>query len=200
MNKDDEYDYLFKIVLIGDSAVGKSNLLSRFTRNEFNLDSKSTIGVEFSTRNIQVDSKVLKAQIWDTVTIVVLLGHFWFMISRTGQALKNVSRWYKELREHADSNITILLVGNKCDLRHIRSVTEEEGKQYAMDNELNFFETSALESTNVDIAFTEILKKIYTKLIGKSLQKSPENVNPSSNKVSIKIGDTSEPKKESKCC
>jgi small GTP-binding protein len=64
--KDDEYDYLFKVVLIGDSGVGKSNLLSRFTRNEFNLESKSTIGVEFATRSIVVDGKTIKAQIWDT--------------------------------------------------------------------------------------------------------------------------------------
>jgi len=64
MSKEDEYDFLFKVVLIGDSGVGKSNLLSRFTRNEFNLESKSTIGVEFATRSIQVDTKTIKAQIW----------------------------------------------------------------------------------------------------------------------------------------
>ena len=63
---DEDYDYLFKVVLIGDSGVGKSNLLSRFSRNEFSLESKSTIGVEFATRSIQVDDKVVKAQIWDT--------------------------------------------------------------------------------------------------------------------------------------
>lgn len=63
---DDDYDYLFKVVLIGDSGVGKSNLLSRFTRNEFSLESKSTIGVEFATRSIRVEDKVVKAQIWDT--------------------------------------------------------------------------------------------------------------------------------------
>ncbi|KAK8524500.1 hypothetical protein V6N12_029365 [Hibiscus sabdariffa] len=63
---DDDYDYLFKVVLIGDSGVGKSNLLSRFTKNEFSLESKSTIGVEFATRSIRVDDKVVKAQIWDT--------------------------------------------------------------------------------------------------------------------------------------
>ena len=63
---DDDYDYLFKVVLIGDSGVGKSNLLSRFTRNEFSLESKSTIGVEFATRGLNVKDKVIKAQIWDT--------------------------------------------------------------------------------------------------------------------------------------
>lgn len=62
----EEYDYLFKVVLIGDSGVGKSNLLSRFTRNEFNLESKSTIGVEFATKSIQAEGKTIKAQIWDT--------------------------------------------------------------------------------------------------------------------------------------
>ena len=66
MPADDDYDYLFKVVLIGDSGVGKSNLLSRFTRNEFSLESKSTIGVEFATRSIEVDGKTIKAQIWDT--------------------------------------------------------------------------------------------------------------------------------------
>ncbi|GAA0155802.1 small GTPase [Lithospermum erythrorhizon] len=75
---DDDYDYLFKVVLIGDSGVGKSNLLSRFTKNEFSLESKSTIGVEFATRSIRVDDKVVKAQIWDTAGqeryIVVLLN------------------------------------------------------------------------------------------------------------------------------
>lgn len=77
--RDDEYDYLFKVVLIGDSGVGKSNLLSRFTRNEFNLESKSTIGVEFATRSIEVDGKTIKAQIWDTGESMafdsVRLGH-----------------------------------------------------------------------------------------------------------------------------
>ncbi|OMP02604.1 Small GTPase superfamily [Corchorus olitorius] len=63
---EDDYDYLFKLVLIGDSGVGKSNLLSRFTRNEFNLESKSTIGVEFATKSLSIDGKVIKAQIWDT--------------------------------------------------------------------------------------------------------------------------------------
>ena len=64
--KEDPYDYLFKIVLIGDSGVGKSNLLSRFTRDEFNLESKTTIGVEFATKSVTTNGKVIKAQIWDT--------------------------------------------------------------------------------------------------------------------------------------
>lgn len=130
------------MVLIGDSGVGKSNLLSRFTRNEFNLDSKSTIGVEFATRSIQVDSKTIKAQIWDTagqeryraITSAYYRGAVGALLVydiSKHQTYENVTRWLKELRDHADSNIVIMLVGNKSDLRHLRAVPTEEAKQFA---------------------------------------------------------------------
>uniref|UniRef100_A0A8C7CK90 Ras-related protein Rab-25 n=1 Tax=Oncorhynchus kisutch TaxID=8019 RepID=A0A8C7CK90_ONCKI len=131
--RDDEYDYLFKVVLIGDSGVGKSNLLSRFTRNEFNLESKSTIGVEFATRSIQVDGKTIKAQIWDTagqeryraITSAYYRGAVGALLVydiAKHLTYENVERWLKELRDHADNNIVIMLVGNKSDLRHLRAV------------------------------------------------------------------------------
>lgn len=130
------------MVLIGDSGVGKSNLLSRFTRNEFNLDSKSTIGVEFATRSIQVDSKTIKAQIWDTagqeryraITSAYYRGAVGALLVydiSKHQTYDNVTRWLKELRDHADSNIVIMLVGNKSDLRHLRAVPTDEAKQFA---------------------------------------------------------------------
>ena len=130
------------VVLIGDSGVGKSNLLSRFTRNEFNLDSKSTIGVEFATRSIQVDAKTIKAQIWDTagqeryraITSAYYRGAVGALLVydiSKGQTYDNVTRWLKELRDHADANIVIMLVGNKSDLRHLRAVPTEEAKQFA---------------------------------------------------------------------
>ncbi|CAN1229647.1 Ras-related protein RABA1f [Linum grandiflorum] len=147
---DDDYDYLFKVVLIGDSGVGKSNLLSRFTRNEFSLESKSTIGVEFATRSIHVDDKVVKAQIWDTAgqergAVGALLV---YDVTRH-VTFENVERWLKELRDHTDANIVIMLVGNKADLRHLR--------------------TSALESMNVENAFTEVLTQIYRVVSRKAL-------------------------------
>jgi Ras-related protein Rab-11A len=130
------------VVLIGDSGVGKSNLLSRFTRNEFNLDSKSTIGVEFATRSIQIDNKTIKAQIWDTagqeryraITSAYYRGAVGALlvydISKS-LSFENVTRWLKELRDHADSNIVIMLVGNKTDQRHLRAVPTEDGKNFA---------------------------------------------------------------------
>jgi small GTP-binding protein len=133
---------ILAVVLIGDSGVGKSNLLSRFTRNEFNLDSKSTIGVEFATRSIQVDAKTIKAQIWDTagqeryraITSAYYRGAVGALLVydiSKHQTYENVTRWLKELRDHADSNIVIMLVGNKSDLRHLRAVPTEEAKQFA---------------------------------------------------------------------
>ncbi|KAL2017284.1 hypothetical protein VTK56DRAFT_2353 [Thermocarpiscus australiensis] len=176
----DEYDFLFKVVLIGDSGVGKSNLLSRFTRNEFNLDSKSTIGVEFATRSIQIDGKTIKAQIWDTagqeryraITSAYYRGAVGALlvydISKS-LSFENVTRWLKELRDHADSNIVIMLVGNKTDQRHLRAVPTEDGKNFASENGLSFIETSALEATNVDLAFQNILTSIYQIVSSKSL-------------------------------
>lgn len=169
---DQEYDYLFKAVLIGDSGVGKSNLLSRFTRNEFSLESKSTIGVEFATRSIQVDGKTIKAQIWDTagqeryraITSAYYRGAVGALLVydiAKHISFENVERWLKELRDHADPNIVIMLVGNKSDLRHLRAVTTDEAKAFAQKNGLSFIETSALNSTNVELAFSSILTEIY---------------------------------------
>lgn len=165
--RDDEYDYLFKVVLIGDSGVGKSNLLSRFTRNEFNLESKSTIGVEFATRfdkkfqpvfsaykyinmleifsisrSIQVDNKTIKAQIWDTagqeryraITSAYYRGAVGALLVydiAKHITYENTEKWLRELRDHADSNIVIMLVGNKSDLRHLRAVPTDEAKTFA---------------------------------------------------------------------
>ncbi|KAD7117101.1 hypothetical protein E3N88_04369 [Mikania micrantha] len=117
---EEDYDYLFKVVLIGDSGVGKTNLLSRFSRNEFSLESKSTIGVEFATRSISVDDKIVKAQIWDTagqeryraITSAYYRGAVGALIVydiTRNVTFENVERWLKELRDHTDQNIVIML-------------------------------------------------------------------------------------------
>ncbi|KAL8205878.1 hypothetical protein R6Q57_009429 [Mikania cordata] len=177
---DDEYDYLFKVVLIGDSGVGKSNLLSRFTRNEFCLESKSTIGVEFATRTLQVEGKTVKAQIWDTagqeryraITSAYYRGALGALLVydvTKPTTFDNVSRWLKELRDHADSNIVIMLIGNKTDLKHLRAVATEDAQTFAEKEGLSFIETSALEAINVEKAFQTILGEIYRIISKKSL-------------------------------
>ncbi|KAK8608051.1 hypothetical protein V6N13_023486 [Hibiscus sabdariffa] len=177
---DDDYDYLFKVVLIGDSGVGKSNLLSRFTKNEFSLESKSTIGVEFATRSIRVDDKVIKAQIWDTagqeryraITSAYYRGAVGALLVydvTRHVTFENVDRWLKELRGHTDANIVIMLVGNKADLRHLRAVSAEDSKAFAERENTFFMETSALESLNVEDAFTQVLAQIYRVVSKKTL-------------------------------
>lgn len=160
------------MVLIGDSGVGKSNILGRFTRNEFNLESKSTIGVEFATRTVTVDDKIIKAQIWDTagqeryraITSAYYRGAvgalLMYDIARP-ETYENVNRWLSELREHAVPQIVIMLVGNKCDLRHLRAVATDEAKAFAEEKKLLFIETSALDATNVELAFQNLLTEIY---------------------------------------
>ncbi|VVC25540.1 Hypothetical protein CINCED_3A010587 [Cinara cedri] len=182
---DEEYDYLFKVVLIGDSGVGKSNLLARFTRNEFNLESKSTIGVEFATRSIKVNKKMIKAQIWDTagqeryraITSAYYRGAVGaLLVYDIAKQLtyQNVERWLSELRDHADQNIVIMLVGNKSDLRHLRAVPSDEARAFAEVNNLSFIETSALDSTNVETAFENILTEIYNIVSQKQMRDPPE--------------------------
>ncbi|CAL0328935.1 unnamed protein product [Lupinus luteus] len=178
---DDDYDYLFKVVLIGDSGVGKSNLLTRFTKNEFSLESKSTIGVEFATRSIQVDDKIVKAQIWDTagqeryraITSAYYRGAVGALLVydvTRHVTFENVERWLKELRDHTDTNIVIMLVGNKADLRHLRAVATDDARAFAERENTFFMETSALESLNVDNAFTEVLTQIYHVVCRKTLE------------------------------
>lgn len=210
---DDDYDYLFKVVLIGDSGVGKSNLLSRFTRNEFCLESKSTIGVEFATRSIKVDGKTIKAQIWDTagqeryraITSAYYRGAVGALLvyDITKQVtMENVERWLKELRDHADSNIVIMLVGNKSDLRHLRSVQTDDAQAFCEKENLSFIETSALESTNVEEAFKKILTEIYHIVSKKSLasEESGGVGLTTDNRVVVVPQEASDEKKKAGCC
>ncbi|CAI0449184.1 unnamed protein product [Linum tenue] len=199
---EDDYDYLFKLVLIGDSGVGKSNLLSRFTKNEFNLESKSTIGVEFATKSLSIDGKVIKAQIWDTagqeryraITSAYYRGAVGALLVydvTRHSTFENVARWLKELRDHTDPNIVVMLIGNKSDLRHLVAVQTEDAKAFSERESLYFMETSALTATNVESAFTEVLSQIY-KIVSK---RAVEGSSDGSTSVSLK-GETIDVKQE----
>ncbi|KAL3848728.1 hypothetical protein ACJIZ3_010610 [Penstemon smallii] len=210
---EDEYDYLFKLVLIGDSGVGKSNLLSRFTKNEFNLESKSTIGVEFATRSLNIDGKVIKAQIWDTagqeryraITSAYYRGAVGALLVydvTRRPTFENALRWLKELRDHTDPNIVVMLIGNKSDLRHLISVSTEDGKDLAERESLYFMETSALEATNVDNAFTEVLAQIHQIVSRKAVELTDEAAASSipSKGETINVKDDTSSWKRFGCC
>ncbi|KAF9783834.1 ras family-domain-containing protein [Thelephora terrestris] len=198
------FDFLFKIVLIGDSGVGKSD--------EFNQNSKSTIGVEFATKVITVDGKQVKAQIWDTagqeryraITAAYYRGAVGSLVVydiAKRDTFESAARWLKELRDHADSNIVIMLVGNKSDLKHLRAVPTDEASGFASQNGLLFMETSALEASNVSEAFSAILTDIYGIVSSKSLEPDNDPIKPSAGGV-IQVAPTIDPnaKQNSGCC
>ncbi|OAY48967.1 ras-related protein RABA3 [Manihot esculenta] len=180
-NHEEKIDYVFKVVVIGDSAVGKTQLLSRFTKNEFCFDSKSTIGVEFQTRTVTIKGKVVKAQIWDTagqeryraVTSAYYRGALGAMVVydvTKRPTFDHVARWVEELRAHADNSIVITLIGNKADLMDQRVVPTEDAVEFAEDQGLFFSETSALSGDNVDKAFLRLLEEIYGVISKKALE------------------------------
>ncbi|KAK7314285.1 hypothetical protein VNO77_39499 [Canavalia gladiata] len=171
-DSDEGIDYIFKIVMIGDSGVGKSQLLNRFVKNEFHMKSKPTIGVEFLTKTVVMDHKLVKAQIWDTagqeryqaITTAYYRGATGALLAydiTKRQTFDHVEKWLDELRIHADQNIIVMLVGNKSDLSSSRAVPIEVARDFAQQEGLFFIEASALDSSNVESAFLGLLSQVY---------------------------------------
>jgi len=139
---DEDVDMIFKVVLVGDSGVGKSNILSRYLTDEFNLDSKSTVGVEFGAKKIKVNNMTIKAQIWDTagqeryksITNAYYKGAKGALLVydiTNKESFTNTTKWISELKLNGDKDVTIILIGNKCDLEDKREVPKEEGNSQA---------------------------------------------------------------------
>ncbi|KAF8894789.1 GTPase [Infundibulicybe gibba] len=184
MTEGSNYDYLFKVVLRGDCGVGKSNLLSRFILNEFNPKSRSTVSAESTTRFLKVDEEVIEAQIWDAagrehyraITSIYYRGAVGVLLAydiTTRASYDNITHWLLEVRDRADPDIVIMLVGNKSDLKHMRTVPTDEAKAFATENNLSFIETSALDASNVEWAFETLLIDIYRVVSRKSLEPPP---------------------------
>jgi len=192
----DDYDYLFKIVLIGDSAVGKTNLLSRFVQNEFSLETKATLGVEFACKSVVADNKTIKVQVWDTagqerykaITSAYYRGAVGALlvydITRMN-SFENVAKWLSELRDHTSQELVVMLIGNKSDLHNLRSVSTEEAQSFARENDLYFMETSALNNKNVEGAFNDLIGSIYQVLKKKAVEEHGDNYLNKLNSMSV---------------
>ena len=168
------YNYLLKFIIIGDAAVGKSNLLVRYTSGQFKEEYQLTIGVEFGSNNVIIGDNTYRIQIWDTAgqenfrsitrsyyknTACAIIV---YEISNK-KSFENISSWIEECKNTAPKSILMVLVGNKCDLDN-REVTEEEGREFAEKNGMLFFETSAKTGKNVEELFKESVKVIDQKI------------------------------------
>jgi Ras-related protein Rab-1A len=170
-----DYDFLFKLLLIGDSGVGKSCLLLRFADDTYTESYISTIGVDFKIRTIELDGKTVKLQIWDTagqerfrtITSSYYRGAHGIIIVydiTDRESFDNVKQWLNEIDRYACENVNKLLVGNKCDMDSKRQVEYEEAKAFADERGIPFLETSAKDSTNVEKAFIQMAGDIKNRM------------------------------------
>ena len=207
--EEESYDLIFKLVLIGDSGVGKTNILSRYISNEFSLASQPTVGVEFGSKIIKKQDKSIKLQIWDTagqeryksITNAYYKGSkgafVVYDISRKS-TFENVDKWIDELKENATEDVHIMLVGNKTDLEDKREVQTEEVAKKAEQYKVAFCETSALKGKNIEKAFDTLVEEITKIAVSQKLVEIKRERD--SNTVSLNTQEETKTEKESKCC
>ncbi|KAK6176844.1 hypothetical protein SNE40_015069 [Patella caerulea] len=181
LDPDEAFDYLFKIVLIGDAGVGKTCVVQRFKSGTYTEKHGSTIGVDFTMKSLNIDGKLVKLQIWDTAgqerfrTITqsyyrsangVIIA---YDITKRS-TFNNIPRWLEDVKRYAGTNIVQLLVGNKKDIESLREVSQEEAKAFAQHhNMIGAEETSAKENTNVDDAFLKMAQELKRRYGGDSM-------------------------------
>ena len=166
---EEDYDFIFKVLLLGNSDVGKSSLLLRFVDSVWNESFVPTIGVDFKVKTIEIGDKKVKMQIWDTagqerfrnVVSTYFRGSNGILLIydiTSRDSFKNLESWLIEIEKHASDNVLKILIGNKNDLENDRVISVEEGKNFANRNGMQFIETSAKMDTNVSEAFQTLGK------------------------------------------
>ena len=203
------YDLLYKIIIIGDTCVGKSNILSRYVKDEFREDSISTVGVELGTKFVKIKETGAKVQIWDTagqeryrsITSSYYKGSHGCLIVydiTNEKTFENVEKWLEQAKKEAGNDVSVILVGNKCDLEDARKITKEQGEEKAKTLNVPFFETSALSRVNIDEIFMELLNNIYDRTGGKNEDEDDiEIIKENDKAVSL---NNDEPAKKEGCC
>ena len=167
------FDLSFKLIVIGDSGVGKSCLTNNAVKNVFDDSYNATVGFEFFTFNLKINDKVIKLQIWDTCGQELyrsLITNFYRNSSlaimvyaiNSKESFENIEMWLRELRTHSNPDAKVFLIGNKIDLEKDRKITKEEGEEFAKLNRLNFFiEASAKTGINAQNIFVQAAKTLY---------------------------------------
>ena len=205
------FNYLFKFIIVGDSSVGKSNLLLRYLNNKFEDEYQSTIGVEFGAKNLEIDNINYRIQLWDTagqeqfrsitrayyqnsVCAIVV-----YDISNE-ITFKNVKDWIDDVRAQSPKNIYIMLVGNKNDLVEKRQVSYEKGLEYANSNNINFIETSAKTGENVENVFYNCTNEIANRIKNNEYDLSDDSCGIKVGIILNKNNENDKKIKKKRCC
>ena len=206
--EDESYEIMVKVVLVGDSGVGKTNIMSKYLKNQFREDSKATVGVEFGSKQFSVEGHQIKAQIWDTagkerykaITSAYYKGakgaFIVYDITRKN-TFETVNKWVSDITAAADKKITLILIGNKNDLEDQRQVTKEVGEEKAKELGLAFMETSACSGENLDKAFQMMINEIYKKYQEDVVGETQESTVQQGKDITL---DKTKGKQKKKCC
>ena len=167
-----KYDYLLKYIIIGSPSVGKSRIVERFIKNSFIENYEITVGVEFGEKNIEIEDKIIRIQIWDTAG-----QELYKSITRTyykscvcaiivyditsRKSFNDITNWIEDCIKYSPKTVLMVLIGNKCDLEQSREVSTEEGQELSDKNGISFYETSAREGTNIKENFQKTGEEIY---------------------------------------
>ena len=174
MADEDKYEMMAKVILIGDSSVGKTNIMSKYLKNQFNENSKATVGVEFGSKLFKLNGHNIKAQIWDTAgqeKYKAITGAYYkgskgafvvYDITRK-ETFESVDKWINDLKSSGDPKLIIIIIGNKCDLEEKREILKEQGEEKAKSFGCAFLETSALSGDNIDKGFEMMISEIFKK-------------------------------------
>ena len=206
-SSDIKEDYKLKVVIVGDSGVGKTNLIKRFVTNSFNQNSKATVGVEFLSKSYRINDQVFKIEMWDTagqeryksITAAYYKGAKGALIVydiTQKTTFENISKWMTEIKEKSSKDMKVMIIGNKTDLKDERQVTTEEASLKAQDLGAPIMETSALDASNVKEAFYDLMKEMY-KEIRKKLDIVESQAETGKEGVQL---DTNEEQKKKSCC
>ncbi|KAH8273766.1 ras-related protein Rab-10 [Drosophila bipectinata] len=181
------YDLLFKLLLIGDSGVGKTCILFRFSDDAFTSTFISTIGIDFKIKTVELQGKKIKLQIWDTagqerfhtITTSYYRGAMGIMLVydiTNEKSFENIVKWLRNIDEHANEDVEKMILGNKCDMTDKRVVNKERGEAIAREHGIRFMETSAKSNTNIEEAFCELAQAILDKTSGRESAENQERV------------------------
>ena len=172
--EEEEYDFMLKIIIVGESQVGKTNIMSKYLKNNFDENSRPTAGVEFGAKIFKIEGLRIKAQIWDTAGLERYKaitqayyrgakGAFVVYDITKKQTLDKVGELINNVKKSAHKNVSIILIGNKTDLEDKREIMKEQGEEKAKKYNVSFLETSALTGENLDKAFEMLMNEIYKK-------------------------------------